>query len=190
MDLNAIITESMQNRTAGEMVRAYKVLLQRLKNVGIKPKKHILDNEISVDLKQAIHEEEITYEIVPKGQQRRNIAENSIGTWKSTAVRVFSVIDSKCPLYLWDLMLRQIDMQVNLQRQSNTTPKVSAHAHLYRAHDFNQHPLAPLDIAVHIYVAPGNRKTWSIKTKKGCYVSTSLERYRYYMAYCSKTQAV
>ena len=99
-------------------------------------------------------------------------------------------MDSKCPLYLWDLMLWQIDMQGNLQRQSNTTSNVLTHAHLHGAHDFNRHPLALIVIAVHIYVPPDKRKTWSIKIKKGFYVGTLLEHYRYYMAYCSKSQAV
>ena len=91
------------------------------------------------DLKQEMQEEGLSYELVPKGQHRGNIAENCIGSWTSTAVRVFSDMNSKCPIFLWDLMLLQIDIQVNLQQQSNTTPKVSTHARLYGAHHFNQH---------------------------------------------------
>ena len=130
------------------------------------------------------------YELVPKGQHRRNIAEKAIQTWKATAIGVFSGMDPKCPLYLWDLMLPQIDMQVNLQRQSNTTPKISAHAHLYGQHDFNRHPLAPLGTECHIYVPPGQRKTWGVKSKKAFYVGTSMEHYRYYWASVVETGAI
>ena len=63
----------MRHRSAGEMVRAYKILIQRLKNAGIKPEKHVLDNEISEEFKNAIKENDMDYELVPKGQHRRNI---------------------------------------------------------------------------------------------------------------------
>ena len=128
MDSNSISSEPMQDRTSGEMIRAYQALLKRLKLCGIKLKKHVLDNKISNEYKEAIRENGMEYELVPKGQHRRNIAEKAIQTWKFHAISVFSGMDSKCPLFLWNQMLRQIDMQVNMLRQSNTTPKVSAYA--------------------------------------------------------------
>ena len=143
MDSNSILSEAMKDRTSGEMVRAYQKLLKELRLSGMTPKKHVLDNEMSREFKDAVRENGMEYELVPKGQHRRNIAEKAIQTWKSHAISVFSGMDSKCPLFLWDLMLRQIDMQVNMLRQSNVTPKVSAEAHLHGQHDFNRHPLAP-----------------------------------------------
>jgi len=50
--------------------------------------------------------------------------------------------------------------------------------------------LAPLDIECHVYIPPGNRKTWAVKSNKSFYIGTSLEYYRYYKAYCSDTRAV
>ena len=61
MDSNAIISKSMRNRTAGELIRAYKVLLKRLKLAGLAPKKHVLDNEISNEFKEAIVENKMEY---------------------------------------------------------------------------------------------------------------------------------
>ena len=61
MDSNVIMSEAMKNRTAGEMVRAYQVLMKKLKAAGIKPKKHVLDNECSEEFKQAIMENELEY---------------------------------------------------------------------------------------------------------------------------------
>ena len=190
MDSNAIMSEAMKDRTSGEMIRAYQSLLKRLKLAGIKPKKHVLDNEISNDFKEIVRSNDMHYELVPKGQHRRNIAEKAIQTWKSHAIGVFSGMDAKCPLYLWDLMLPQIDMQINMLRQSNVTPKVSAHAHLHGQHDFNRQPLAPLGIEVHTYVPPDKRKTWSVKSKKGYYIGTSFEHYRYFHAYIPETGGI
>ena len=139
--------------------------MHRLKLAGIKPKKHILDNECSNEYKEAIRELDIEYELVPKGQHRRNIAEKAIQTFKAHAISVYSGMDTDCPLALWDLMLEQIDYQVNLLRQSNVTPKVSAYAHLYGQHDYNRHPFAPIGIKIHTYIQPDKRKPEQLKSE-------------------------
>ena len=51
---NGILQEPMKNCTSGEMICAYQKLIDRLKNAGITPKRHILDNECSADFKQTI----------------------------------------------------------------------------------------------------------------------------------------
>ena len=180
MDSNAILSEAMKDRTSGEMVKAYRKLLKNLRLVGMTPTKHVLDNEMSAEFKEVVRMNNMEYELVPKGQHRRNIAEKAIQTWKAHAISVFSGMDSKCPLFLWDLMLDQINMQVNMLRQSNVIPKVSAFAHLHGQHDFNCHPLAPLGIEVHSYVPPDKRKTWGVKCRKGYYIGTSREHYQYF----------
>ena len=50
------------------MIRAYQAALKRLRLSGAKPKKHVLDNEISAEYKQAIVDNEMEYELVPAGQ--------------------------------------------------------------------------------------------------------------------------
>ncbi|KAL7518347.1 hypothetical protein ACHAWF_000186, partial [Thalassiosira exigua] len=122
IDGNIIISEAMKNRTSGEIVRAYLVLMERLKAAGLKPKKHILDNEVSEEYKQVIREQGVEYELVPKGQHRRNIAERAIQTYKAHAIGVLSGLPPSFPLSMWDELLRQIDMQVNMLRFSNVNP--------------------------------------------------------------------
>ncbi len=70
MDNNIIMSEAMKNRSSAEMISAYRKLMRRLKAAGLKPKKHVLDNEASEDYKQTIKEEGVEYELVPKGQHR------------------------------------------------------------------------------------------------------------------------
>ena len=84
IDSNIIISEPMKNRTSGEMIRAYRVLMLHLNAAGIKPIKHVLDNEASSEFKEEIKQHDMTYELVPKGMHRRNIAEKAIQTWKHT----------------------------------------------------------------------------------------------------------
>jgi hypothetical protein len=62
---NAILVEAMKNRTSGEMIRTYQVLVNQLHSVRIAPKQHILDNECSNDFKEAIKTNNMTYQLVP-----------------------------------------------------------------------------------------------------------------------------
>ena len=70
MDGNAIMSEGLRDRTAGEIIKAYQKLVKRLRKAGIRPKKHVLDNECAEEYKQAISDNEMQYELVPKGQHR------------------------------------------------------------------------------------------------------------------------
>ena len=67
MDSNSILSEAMKDRTAGEMVRAYQKLLKKLRLAGMVPKKHVLDNEMSNEFKDAVRMNEMEYKLVPKG---------------------------------------------------------------------------------------------------------------------------
>ena len=142
--------------------------MKRLKAAGIYPKK------------QTIKEEGVAYELVPKGQHRRNIAEKAIQSWKAHTIGVLSGVSPKCHLSLWDKLLSQIDMQINLLRFSNVAPKVCVCPVLNGAHDFNRHSLARLRIEMQMLEHPDKRKTWNAKSKPTIYLGTSLEHYHYF----------
>ena len=82
IDSNIIISEAIKNRTAGEMIRAYRILMRRLNAAGIKPLKHVLDNKALAEFKEEIKQHNMTYELVPKGMHRQNIVEKAIQTWR------------------------------------------------------------------------------------------------------------
>ena len=62
IDSNTILVEAMKNRTAGEMIRAYLVLITCLRNAGVTPKMHILDNECSEEFKTQIRKNNMTFQ--------------------------------------------------------------------------------------------------------------------------------
>jgi hypothetical protein len=74
VDSNAILVEPMKNRTAGEMVRAYQVLIDCLNSAGIFPKLHILDNECSADMKKTIKSNKMDFQLVPPHDHCCNLA--------------------------------------------------------------------------------------------------------------------
>ena len=90
-DSDAILVEGMKNRLAGEMVRAYKVLIGRLHASGIFPTKQVLDNEISDLYKEAIESFKMEYELVPPHNHEHAIRlrgrsrPSRITSWQSSA---------------------------------------------------------------------------------------------------------
>ena len=85
IDSNAILVEPMKSRKDEEMIRAYNALLLRLKRAGIVPKKHILDNKVSVNMKNHIRDTcKFEMELVPPGCRRRNAAEVAIRNFNLT----------------------------------------------------------------------------------------------------------
>jgi hypothetical protein len=100
----AIPVKPMTNRTSGEMIRAYQVLINRLRSVGIAPKQHILDNECSNDFKEAIKTNEMTYQLIPPHDHQRNKAEKVINLFKDHFVAILCGADTLFLLNLWDLL--------------------------------------------------------------------------------------
>ena len=60
----------MKDRTSGEMLRAYQKLLKELRLSGMTPKKHVLDNKMSNEFKDAVRTNGMEYELVPKRQHK------------------------------------------------------------------------------------------------------------------------
>ncbi|KAL7485756.1 hypothetical protein ACHAW6_011364 [Cyclotella cf. meneghiniana] len=84
IDSNAVLVEPMWSQNDAEMIRAYDVLIGRLKHANIHPKKHILDNKISANMKQHITDQyKLTVELVPPGNHRQNAAEVAICNFKA-----------------------------------------------------------------------------------------------------------
>ena len=56
IDSNAILVEPLKIRKDSKLTRAYHVLVMRLKNVGIVPRKHVLNNEVLQAMKEVIRD--------------------------------------------------------------------------------------------------------------------------------------
>ena len=84
IDSNAILVEPMKSRKDEEMIRAYNALLLQLKRAGIVPKKQILDNKVSENMKNHICNTcKFNMELVSPGCHQRNAAEVAIHNFKA-----------------------------------------------------------------------------------------------------------
>ncbi len=184
---NTILVEAMKNRTSGEMIRAYQVLVDRLCSVVIAPKQHILDNECSNNFKEAIKTNNMTYQLVPPHDHQWNKAEKAIQTFKDHFVAILCGADTLFLLYLWDLLLHQAKHTLNMLQPSRMTPTASAYAYLWGQHDYNANPFAPLGCKVESHLVPGICKTWAPHPASGYYVGTAWEHYGCHEVYIIDT---
>ena len=149
---------------------------------------HLLDNEASAAFKDAI-KCNCTLQLVPPDTHHRNLTERAIQTFKNHFLAILAGVDQNFPMYLWDRLVPQAVLTLNLLRQSNATPTMSAYEYINGKFDYNSLPLAPLGCAVQVHEAPGRRKTWDAHALKGWYVGTSTEHYQCHRVFCSKTRS-
>ena len=59
------------------------------------------------------------------------MAEVAIRNFKAHFLSILAGTADDFPMQLWDRLLPQAEITVNLLRQSNATPTISAHSHLH-----------------------------------------------------------
>ncbi len=90
---------------------------------------------------------------------------------------------------LWDRLLPQAILTLNLLRQSNTVPTVSAYQYVHGNFDYNKMPLAPLGCAVQLHQSNINQASWAENSINGWYLQTSLEHYQCHVIYVKQTKS-
>jgi hypothetical protein len=81
---------------------------------------------------------------------------------------------------MWDKLLPQCLVPLNLLRRSRINPQLSAQAHINEAFDFNRTPLAPPGTKVLIHEKPTTRGTWAPHAIEGWYLGPAQRHYRCY----------
>jgi hypothetical protein len=189
-DSNHIFAIAFRNRTAHCIRAAYQTIHQRLCKAGLKPKLQRLDNECSNILKQFLTESDIDYQLVPPGIHRRNSAERAIRTFQNHFIAGLCSADKDFPIHLWDGLIPQAEITLNLLRASRINPNLSAHAQVNGHFDFNRTPLGPVGCRVIAHEKPANRNTWAPHGLDGWYIGPALESYRCYKVWIYETRAI
>jgi hypothetical protein len=121
-DSNAILAQPIKDRTAPELLKAFQVMEQELVARGLKPKLMKLDNEASKLLKTYLHQQNITFQVVPPYSHRRNSAERAIRSFKDHLIAGLCSPDKSFPMHLWDRLLPQAVITLNMLRTSRINP--------------------------------------------------------------------
>ena len=82
------------------------------------------------------------------------------------------------PRYLWDLLLPQTKLTLNLLHQSTANPTMLAWEFFSGPFNYDATPLGPLGICVISHDKPLTRKWWGFRGKDGWSVVVLLEHYR------------
>jgi hypothetical protein len=116
-DSNAILAQPIKDRTAPELLKAFQVMEQELVARCLKPLMK-LDNEASKLLKDYLYQQYITFQLVPPYSHIQNSAERAIRSFKDHLVAGLCSTDKSFPMHLWDRILLQAVMTLNMLRTS------------------------------------------------------------------------
>jgi hypothetical protein len=165
--------------------------MRRFTNRGHNVDLKILDNEVSVKIKATIVEKwKVWYQLIPPDVHCCNAAKQAIQTFKSHFLAIIAGLPPAFPRYLWDLLLTQTELTLNLLRQSSIMPSMSTWEHFNGPFDYNATPLLPLGCPVTTHNKPATRCTWDFHGSDGFYVGISLEHYCCHRVIIAKTKSL
>ncbi len=190
LDGNYIDAKPLKSRSAKDLTKAYKTIHARWKATGvICPNWHVLDNEAPAAFLEAIRENGCRVELTPADIHRRNIAEQGIQTYKGHFIATMAGVSNDFPIHQWHELVPQIVLTLDLLRQSNVAPNVSAYTYHHGHFDYNRMPLAPMGCLVQFHIKPNRRKTWGEHSSDGWYLTTSPDHYRCHYIFVKATRA-
>jgi hypothetical protein len=164
--------------------------MTRLAARGLSVDLQILDNEASLAYKVAItFKWNATFQLVPPDMHCRNRAEQAIRTFKDHFLVILSGINAAFPPYLWDLLLPQAKLTLNLLRQSTLNPRISAWEFFQGPFDLNKTPLGQVGCRVLVHAKPATRCSWDFCAKNGFYIGPAMDSYRCFKLVNSDTKS-
>ena len=92
-------------------------------------------------------------------QHRRNVAEQAIRTFKNHFIAGLCTLPEELPIELWDELIKQAELTLNLMRGSRLHPQMLAYAHSQGTYRYSKYPIAPPGIKVVVHEKPDQRKS-------------------------------
>ena len=91
---------------------------------------------------------------------------------------VIAPLPSTFPISYWCLLLKQIDLALNIVQPCRQNPKLSACAVIEGEFNFGSTPIAPPGTEMLMYVCPENRRSFGHNANKAWYIGPCLKHYR------------
>ena len=132
-DANTIHVDAFQSRQTLHIIDACKKILGDLSAHGISPTLLTIDNEIPTALVDfiitpSLDTTSLDIQLLPLYLRRRNPAERAIQLFKSHFTSILCGTYPAFPINLWNKILPQAMMTLNLLRTSRLNPKLSAYS--------------------------------------------------------------
>ena len=135
-DAKNILITPLKNRTGPCILSGITKIHNKLRKWGLTPKLHIMDNDVSEDLKKYFEDSDIKFQLVPPHMHRRNAAERSVRTFNNHFIASLCNVYPLLPFYLWDRLSPQVTMTLNVLRRSQLNPGLSAYEQVDGIHNF------------------------------------------------------
>ena len=114
-DTNLILAEPLTSRKDKHRLLVYDKLMRRLRNNKLTVYLQILENEAGAEYKPAITEKwNANYQLVPPNRHQINAAERAICTFNTHFISILANVAPDFPRNLWDLLLTQTKLTLNL----------------------------------------------------------------------------
>ena len=78
---------------------------------------------------------------------------------------------------MWEKLLFQTELTINIIRQATLNPKISAWEYFNGAFEYEATPLEPIGCKIVIHTTSNNRKSWYQRGREGFIVGTALQHY-------------
>jgi hypothetical protein len=98
-----------------------------------------------------------------------------------------STVEPAFPLHLWDRLLPQAEITLNLLRTSRLHPQLSAAAHFHGLVDYNKTAFAPPGYKIIAHEKPGKLHTWAPHGQHGYSLGPAMQHYRCQNVYITAT---
>jgi hypothetical protein len=161
-----------------EWVRAFGIVFDEMTSKGFKPKLQTMDNEASAALKHYFTEKEMSYQLVPPHCNRSNATERAIRTFKEHFKSGLATVDPAFPIHLWDRLLPQAEIKLNILWSSRLHPQLSAAAYYHGLIDYNRTAFGPPECKKIAHEKPSQRHTWSAHGQPGWSLGSDMHHYR------------
>ena len=186
---NKILHATFANRKDKHRIAVYNSIMTRLAKSGHTVNRQILDNKFSAEYKRIIEEKwKATYQIVPPNVHHRNIAERAIFTFKAHFLSILAGVDPEFPKFMWDKLLDQTEITLNLLRQTTLNLRISAWEFFNVPFDFIETHLGPIGYKVIIHERTNTQKSWYQRGQEGYNIDPAIENYQYFSVIDKQTK--
>ena len=141
-DSDAIIFAPFKSRNYSHQLLAYKYIMNRLKKWDQHVDLHILYNATSEEYKKSMKNVwKVEYQLVPPNLHLHNATKRAILTFNTHFLAILSGISKESPQSLWDILIEQTKMTLNILQQSTLKPATSAWENFNGPSIYNHAPL-------------------------------------------------
>jgi hypothetical protein len=129
----------------------------------------------------------MNYQLAPPHCHITNAAERAIRTLKDNFKADLTTVDPDLPAHLWDRLLPQAEITLNLLRASRLHPKLSAAAHYHGLIDYNKTAFGPPGCKIIAHKQTSQRLTWAAHGQPLWSLGPAMHHYRCQNVYITAT---